>query len=124
MNTMIAIFSSSTLNAGGPEFVVGQAASPGGGSTILMMGIIFAIFYFLLIRPQQKEHKAHMALLMGLQKGDRVVTSSGLHGRVHEVSGDVVTLEVADRVRITVDKTAVKRKIDLVATAAGSVKGG
>ena len=85
----------------------GQASM---ASTLVMMGMIFVIFYFLLIRPQQKEQKAHTALLMSLQKGEKVATASGLHGRVHEVAGDTVVLEIADRVRITVDKSAIKRK--------------
>jgi preprotein translocase subunit YajC len=95
--------------------VVAQAAGGQGSmiSTLMMMGMIFVIFYFLLIRPQKKEHQAHMALLMGLQKGDKVATASGLHGRVYEVGGDTVVLEVADRVRLTVDKSAVKRKVDV-----------
>ena len=103
--------------------VVAQAAGGQASmlSTIMMMGMIFVIFYFLLIRPQQKEHKAHMALLMGLQKGDKVATASGLHGRIHEVGGDTVVLEVADRMRITVDKSAIKRKT--VAEEAAESKG-
>ena len=87
---------------------------PGGGaftSQILMMAAIFAIFYFLLIRPQQKEAKQQQELLSGLQKGDQVVTASGLHGTVFEVRDAEVVLEIADRVRVTVDKPSVKRKV-------------
>ena len=120
VNTMTTNISTFRPNLAELDFVIAQQQASG-GSTILMMGIIFAIFYFLLIRPQQKEHKAHLELLMGLQKGDNIATNSGLHGRVHEVSGETVVLEIADRVRITVDKTAVKRKI--VTVSAGAVKG-
>ena len=77
---------------------------------VVMFGSMFAIFYFLLIRPQQKEQKAHKELLGGLQKGQQVVTTSGLHGRVHDVGDATVMLEVASNVRITVDKVAVKRR--------------
>jgi preprotein translocase subunit YajC len=92
-------------------FTHAQDAVPaGGGGSLVMLLIIFAIFYFLLIRPQQKEQKAHRALVGGLQKGQQVVTTSGLHGRVHEVSDATVVLEVANNVRITVDKVAVKRQ--------------
>ena len=89
------------------------AAAPGGGfiGSFGMMAVILGIFYFLLIRPQQKEAKEHSTLLAALQKGDRVVTASGLHGRVHEVRDDEVTLEVAEKMRVTVDKSAVKRKL-------------
>ena len=108
------------LAAEAPSVILGQAAQGGASmvSTLMMMGMIFVIFYFLLIRPQQKEHKSHMALLMGLQKGDKVVTGSGIHGRVYEVAGDTVVLEIADRVRVTVDKSSVKRKTDLAEAAA------
>jgi len=75
-----------------------------------MMAAIFAIFYFLLIRPQQKEQKEHQTLLGALQKGDRVATASGMHGKVWEVRDAEVVLEVADKVRIIVDKSAIKRK--------------
>lgn len=94
-------------------FTYAQDAVPtggGGGGSLVMLLIIFAIFYFLLIRPQQKEQKAHRALVGGLQKGQQVVTTSGMHGRVHEVSDATIVLEVANNVRITVDKVAVKRQ--------------
>ncbi len=92
-------------------FVHAQEAQPqGGGGSFVMLIIIFAIFYFLLIRPQQKEQKAHRELLGSLQKGQQVVTAAGMHGRVHEVSDSSVVLEVANNVRITVDKVAVKRR--------------
>ncbi len=98
---------------GGADLIAWQEA-PGGGaftSQILMMAAIFAIFYFLLIRPQQKEAKLQTELLGSLQKGDMVVTASGLHGTVFEVRDAEVILEIADRVRITVDKPAIKRKV-------------
>ena len=114
MSASIDTFLATGLVSETPGVILGQAAQGGASmvSTLMMMGMIFVIFYFLLIRPQQKEHKAHMALLMGLQKGDKVATGSGLHGRVYEVGGETVVLEVADRVRITVDKSSVKRKTE------------
>ena len=97
--------------------MLAQAAGGGAGgggfmSSFGMMAVILAIFYFLLIRPQQKEAKAHQALLAALQKGDLVVTSSGLHGKVFSVEDDEVVVEIADKVRVTIDKSAVKRKND------------
>lgn len=88
------------------------APSAGGGlmGTLPMMGAILAIFYFLVIRPQQKEQKQHQELLATLKKGDPVVTVSGLHGKVFEVRDAVVVIEVADKVRVTVDKASVKRR--------------
>jgi preprotein translocase subunit YajC len=70
------------------------------------------IFYFVLIRPQQKERKEHDALVAALQKGQKVVTRSGVHGRVSKVGESTVELEIADKVLVTVDKTSVARKGD------------
>lgn len=97
----------------GPALTAWQDAASGGAMTsqILMMAAIFAIFYFLLIRPQQKEAKAQQDLLGSLQKGDRVATASGLHGTVWEVRDAEVVLEIADRVRVTLDKPSIKRKV-------------
>ncbi len=73
---------------------------PGGGdmSFLLMMGAIFLIFYFLVIRPQQKQQKEREAFLQTAAKGDEVVTQGGIHGKVVGVDGDVLEVEVA-RVR-------------------------
>jgi preprotein translocase subunit YajC len=84
-----------------------QAASPGPTSQVmplLMMGAFVAVFYFLLIRPQQKKAKEHQALVSKLAAGDEVVTNGGLLGRVAEVGETFVTLEVADGVRIKVQR--------------------
>ena len=65
--------------------------------------LIFAVFYFLLIRPQQKKAKQHQELLSGLRRGDRVVTSGGIIGVIHKIENDTeVVLEVAENVRIRV----------------------
>lgn len=69
-----------------PALLLLQGAAPGGGlgavAPLLMYGAIFAIFYFLLIRPQQKQRKAHEQMVMQLKKGDRIVTAGGLVGEV------------------------------------------
>ncbi len=80
-------------------------AAQGGGQGGGLMGflplvLIFAIFYFLMIRPQQKKAKEHKAMLDGLKKGDRVVTSGGIYGLIEEVRPDMVTLKVAENVRV------------------------
>ncbi len=77
----------------------------GGGNPIvafLPLIIIFAIFYFLLIRPQQKRAKEHQNFLANLKKGDEVVTNGGLIGRIVSLTDDVVTLEIAEKVRVKV----------------------
>lgn len=81
-----------------------DAAPAGGGGLgqILLMAAIFAVFYFLLIRPQQKKMKEHQALVAALKKGDAVVTSAGIHGEITGLTDTVVTLEIADNVRIKV----------------------
>ena len=81
-----------------------QGAQPQGGGTsfIIMMVLMFAAFYFLLIRPQQKKAKEHRALLDNLKKGDRIITSGGLYGRITGVSEATLTVEIADKVRVKV----------------------
>ena len=82
---------------------------PGGGAQSAMASIIplilmFAIFYFLLIRPQQKKAKEHKALLDALKKGDQVKTAGGIHGKVTAINDNVVTVEIASGVNIKIDK--------------------
>ncbi len=89
------------------------ALSAGGSflsSAPLLLAMV-AVFYFLVIRPQQKETQEHQKLVAGIQKGDRVVTSSGVHGRVHEARADTVVIEVSPNTFLTVDRDVVKRKI-------------
>ena len=81
----------------------------GGLFPILLM---LAVFYFVLIRPQNKERKAHEAMISALQKGDKVVTKAGVHGRIDTVEATTVDLEIADKVRVTIDKVSVARKKD------------
>jgi preprotein translocase subunit YajC len=71
---------------------------------VLMMVVFVAIFYFLLIRPQQKKAKDHQNVVSKLSAGDEVVTSGGILGRIVEVSDAFVTLEVADSVRLKIQK--------------------
>lgn len=94
----------------GLAFAMGTpAGGQGGGGQGAFMNIIplvfmFAIFYFLLIRPQQKKAKEHRTLLESLQKGDQVVTAGGLHGKVTALDDKVVTLEVAPGVNLRFNK--------------------
>ncbi len=78
------------------------AGLAGGGFTSFMLPMIFmvAIFYFLLIRPQQQKAKEHKALLANLKKGDRIITNGGIIGTIVNIDDQIVNLEVADRVRI------------------------
>ena len=84
-----------------------QAAPGGQGgqfAPILMMVVFIVIFYFLLIRPQQKKAKEHQSLVSKLTTGDEVVTTGGILGKVTDVGDSFVTIEVADGVRMKVQK--------------------
>jgi preprotein translocase subunit YajC len=72
-----------------------------------MLGAIFAIFYFLMIRPQQKRQKQQREMLGNLKKGDTIITGGGLIGRITGMTDSLLTLEVADRVRVKVIRSAV-----------------
>jgi preprotein translocase subunit YajC len=85
-------------------FAQAGPAGPGGFAPILMMVVFVVIFYFLLIRPQQKKAKEHQALVSKLSAGDEVVTTGGILGKVTEVGDSFVTMEIADGVRIKVQK--------------------
>ncbi len=83
---------------------------PGGIASMLPFIILIVVFYFLLIRPQQKSAKKHRELLEQLKPGDRVVTRGGIHGRVQSVKDDLLVLEIADNVRIQIEKNAIQGK--------------
>ncbi|MBF0176068.1 MAG: preprotein translocase subunit YajC [Magnetococcales bacterium] len=84
----------------GAAWAQNGAPGPGGsGATmlnIIFMVLMFAVFYFLLIRPQQKQQKQHRSMIANLQRGDSVVTGGGIIGRIHRVDDDVVQLEVGE----------------------------
>jgi preprotein translocase subunit YajC len=98
--------------------ILGQTCNQqaeGGGSPwsgIWMIALIFIIFYFLLIRPQQKKQKEHQKLMEGLTKGDRVVTSGGIYGTVVGVKDNIVVLKISEEVKIEIAKSAVTAVID------------
>jgi len=87
----------------------GASGGAGGGMAafqqIIPLVFMFAIFYFLLIRPQQKKAKEHKALLESMKKGDNVITAGGVHGKVVAVENDLVTLEIANNVNIKITKS-------------------
>ncbi|MGC8521284.1 MAG: preprotein translocase subunit YajC [Steroidobacteraceae bacterium] len=98
------------MNALIPTAWAAAAAPAAGGSQLaplLVMGAFIVVFYFLLIRPQQKKAKEHQMLVSKLAPGDEVVTGGGLLGRISEVGEHFVTLEVAEGVRLKVQKAQV-----------------
>lgn len=83
--------------------------APGGGGqgqfmSFLPIILIFVIFYFLLIRPQQRRTKEHRNLLSNLKVGDQILTSGGIYGRVTGLRDDVITVEISDKVRVKVSR--------------------
>ena len=86
----------------------GGGEAPGGSfNFILLMLAMGLLMYALLIRPQQRQQKEQKAMLAQVKKGDQIVTSGGMHGRVTGVTDEVLTVEIADRVRIKLNKSAV-----------------
>jgi preprotein translocase subunit YajC len=83
----------------------GGAAAGGDMNFIFVMVAIFAIFYFLLIRPQQKKQKETKEMLANLAHGDMVITAGGLHGKITAITEQIVTLEVADKVKVKVSRS-------------------
>ncbi|MBC18423.1 SecYEG protein translocase auxillary subunit [Pseudodesulfovibrio profundus] len=93
----------------------GGGGAPGGlagilGGPLPMLVLMFAIFYFLLIRPQQKKQKQHKAMLDALKKGDKVWTNGGILGTISEIDGDNLTIEIAQGVNVVIKRGFVADK--------------
>ncbi|MBL9074035.1 preprotein translocase subunit YajC [Tabrizicola sp.] len=99
-----------------PAFAQTAGAAPGGAamySQFVMMAAIFGIFYFLLIRPQQKKMKQHRAMVEALRRGDQVVTSGGIVAKVSKVQDDgMVEVEIADGVKVKVVKHTITQVLN------------
>jgi preprotein translocase subunit YajC len=102
--------------APGPSGAPGDGGPPpgcaGAGSQFAILGVMFAIFYFLLIRPQQKRQKEIDDMLKALRKGDKVRTTGGIRGEIVELNETDVTLLVADKVKINVLRSHIATRID------------
>lgn len=83
-----------------------------GASSIIMLIIMFAIFYFLLIRPQQKRQKAVLQMQSELTKGDKIITIGGLHGTIDAVDEGKVVIRCGDGSRLTYDRAAVREVVE------------
>ncbi len=96
--------------------------SDGGTGTLaslIPIVLMFVIFYFILIRPQQKQARKHQDFVRNLKPGDRVVTTGGLHGTVTGLTDSTITLEIADKVRVKVTRSAVSGSSLDAATSEG-----
>lgn len=102
----------------------GAAAPPGGGlGTLFLMVAMIAIFYFFLIRPQQKRAKEHRALVEGLRRGDTVVTSGGIIGKITKIVSDTeAQVEIAEGVRVRILKHTVSNVLTKSETAVPSAE--
>ena len=91
--------------------VLVQAAGGGGGySMFILMGAMFVVMYFFMIRPQQKRQKDAVKFRDSLKKGDKVVTIGGMHGKVVDIDGDTIVLEVDRGTRLTFEKSAISQE--------------
>ena len=103
-----------------------QAGGAGGGDfliQLLPLVLIFVVFWFFLIRPQQKKMKDHREMVAAIDRGDQVVMTGGIHGKVTGVSDDVLTVEIAERVKVKVDRAAVSRRTPSAAKEAPKGQG-
>lgn len=90
-------------------YAMGTGGAPAGGGGLLGTPLVpiilmLGIMWFFLIRPQQKKQKDHRAMIGSLKKGDRIITSGGLYGRITGVSEQTLTVEIADKVRVKVSR--------------------
>jgi len=85
----------------------GEAPRGSAFGGLLPLILIFFVFYFLLIRPQQKKVREHQKLLDALKKGDEVITSGGIHGIISTIKGNVVDLKIAEGVKVVISKSAI-----------------
>ncbi|MBP6369843.1 MAG: preprotein translocase subunit YajC [Paludibacteraceae bacterium] len=95
---MLSILLQATAQEGGP---MGQYGS------LIMMALIFVVFYFFMIRPQMKKQKEIKKFRDSIAIGDKVITSGGIYGKVKDIKQDSFVLEIAENVRVTVDKNSV-----------------
>lgn len=94
----------------------GAASGQGGGfAAFVPLILMFVIFYFLLIRPQQKKAKEHREMIANVKKGDKIITSGGIHGTITGLDDNTITVEIAEKVRIKLNRAN-------IAGLAGSLK--
>jgi len=84
-----------------------------GLASFLPLIILFAIFYFLIIRPQQKQQKAHAAMLAGLEKGDKIITSGGIYAVVVKPEEDFIKIKLNDDTVVKLEKSFVAKKVEI-----------
>lgn len=88
----------------------------GGGFTSMLPTLLFFVFmilimYMFMIRPQQKRQKEHLNMINNLRKGDKVITSSGIHGTIHDIEEKALVVQIADNTRIKIEKSAITSRV-------------
>ena len=91
------------------QILAAAPAGPAGGGmqSLVFLLLIIVVFYFFMSRPQMKKQKEATSFRSSLQKGDKVLTTGGIYGKINDVKETTITLEIADKVLVKVDKTAV-----------------
>lgn len=89
------------------QAAAGADQQGGGMMNILLIVALIAIFYFFMFRPQNKKQKEIKKFRDAMQKGDKVTTAGGIHGKIKEIKNDVIVLQIDDNVKITIDKAMV-----------------
>ena len=99
------------MNHSVSNLIVAMGAPPPGGVNPLIqlvpIALVFAIFYFIILLPTQRRQKKVQEFLDTLKVGDRIITTGGIHGQVTRLSGDVIQIQIADKVRIDVSRAAI-----------------
>src|SRR5258705_7768426 len=91
-----------------PAYAQGAGAQGDGMMSLVMIMLMFGVLYFLMIRPQMKKAKEHKSMLDALQKGDEVVTSGGVLGRITKIGENYVTVEIANNIEVQVQRPAIQ----------------
>lgn len=96
-------------------------AQQGGSSFLIMMGLMFIVMYFFMIRPQQKKVKAQKLFVDALQKGDKVITNSGIHGKIVSIDNNIVVID-SEGTRLKMEKSSVSSDLSLALKKAEEAK--
>lgn len=99
-----------------------QAGAASGASSLIMFGAMLLIFWLFIIRPQSKRQKEQKLFLDGLEKGEEIVTASGIIGRINKIEGDTVTLEVSKQTYMRFTKSAISKEMTDALTRAPQAK--
>ncbi|WP_374599042.1 preprotein translocase subunit YajC [Brevundimonas sp.] len=99
-----------------------QAILEGPFGTLIFFVPVIILFYFMLIRPQQKQMKAHRELIAGLKRGDRVIMSNGMKGKITRVENEEVMVEIAQGVNVAVVRSMISQVENRTAVAANDTK--